>query len=186
MDTTNLKNFPKYLFAAGGAIGVLAFIREVRAHYYRLNKHKAIIQDNVSSFTLTNKSTRTSEKKDITEQTFEILVGKIKNELIHTVCICIDKMRPAQAEVDDIFIGEDAAIDNEYGEILTNKTIDKFLPNFEKTMFSLNRINVGASVINSMEVTNFLINSEIKLIKTFGLSVNQYRNKLKKYLATNE
>lgn len=80
-------------------IGFLAFAYAVRKHYMRLNSKLKALKCNSSTNENTKKGDSTVEinKKviPIPEDIMEKMVEKIKNSIIHTVCMIIDKSNVA-------------------------------------------------------------------------------------------
>lgn len=85
----------KIIIGSLGTSGLLAFIYAIRNHYLRLkNRYKKmhLNQTEISSDNLSLKDNENSKQKsDVSEEVIQKIVEKVKNSVIHTTCILIDK-----------------------------------------------------------------------------------------------
>lgn len=86
-------------------VGFLAFAYAVRKHYVRVNSKIRALKSNSSTIDNTKKGDSTMEinKKilPIPEDILEKMVEKIKNSVIHTICMVIDKFNQSEIENKD-------------------------------------------------------------------------------------
>jgi hypothetical protein len=141
-------------------MSVLAFFYAVKKHYNRikvLNKNTLGIAEKNPEIEESekNKSENIEDDKDDLEMEEKIqkIVEKIKNNIIHTTIICIDRLQKKGAtnstsksfdkkedNNEDIVIEETQIISDDTAESnfnLLNHEVDDFLPEFEKKIYSM-------------------------------------------------
>ena len=134
-------------------MSVFAFFYAVKKHYNRIK----ILNKNALGLPEKNDDSKKSEniKDDNSddlkmEKKIEKIIQKIKNSLIHTTIICIDRMKNLGAtnsniskkedNNEDIVIEDTPIISDDTKESnLLNEDVEDFLPEFEKKMFSINQ-----------------------------------------------
>lgn len=89
-------NTKKIILGSLGTSGILAFINAMRKHYLRLKNRNKKLQLNkaeISSENLSIKDAESSKQKsEVSEEIIQKIVEKIKNSVIHTTCILIDRI----------------------------------------------------------------------------------------------
>jgi hypothetical protein len=94
----NNKQLNSYLIGLAGATGIISIFAAIRQHYLRLKKQaKKQVQSGAISDTNSENLSRNDNIKpvveEISDQIIEKIVDKIKNSIIHSACICIDKIK---------------------------------------------------------------------------------------------
>lgn len=93
----NNKQLNVYLIGLAGATGIISIFNAIRQHYLRLKKQaRKQIKSGTQSDTNSENISRTEIKpecEEISDQVIEKIVEKIMNSIIHTTCICIDKIK---------------------------------------------------------------------------------------------
>lgn len=94
----NNKQLNSYLIGLAGATGIISIFAAIRQHYLRLKKQaKRQIQSGTVSDTNSENLSRNENIKpvneEISDQVMEKIVDKIKNSIIHSTCICIDRIK---------------------------------------------------------------------------------------------
>lgn len=180
----NSKNFKTYSLSFLGAMGIFTTIYTIRKHYLRL---KAKASKGISSSDCkseNNKSTNESQIQNknkeedlINEDLVEKMLEKIKNNTIHTICICIDRFPSADKstlnsidtkdkksisnEKDDIKVEEESInIDSIVKSELLNSdlAVDDFLPDFERGIFAYNAFRQGEEVMSGKYILLLFLN----------------------------
>lgn len=169
MNSFNIEK--KHFLMAFSAMGIFGLLNSLRVHLNRLNKKSKAISSKENSED--NKAEIKEEveiKKEISLETIECLNEKIKNSLIHTICICIDKMNVSKVKSkvkedikelkkenhneDDIIIETNEVLVK--NENISKPTVidplldeldkkDKFLPTFEKSLYDFSQKQDGLS-----------------------------------------
>lgn len=208
------EKFKKLAYGFLGVSGVLGFMYTIQKHYQRLNKKKTITDDNKSETMSKNSKTLSEPPKDeFSEDLMEKLVEKIKNNMIHTISLCLANFmtkKPQKAGVvedtkkdddqnkekeknndDDIVIeqnevesGENMIVPVTPKEASTEVT--DFLPDFERGLYAYNQIRQGESVMSAYQVLEVLVDSEKKIIQSFNIKISKYQEKLAQYSTTNQ
>lgn len=162
----NSFNFEKkHFLIAFSAMGFFGVLNSLRVHLNRLNKRNKAISSKENSIDVKTEIKEEIEvKKEVSLETIENLCEKIKNSLIHTICICIDKMNLSKVKVKEVKNIEKKETQNdddivvETNEVDTNQNIvnvakpteidplidelerkDKFLTNFEKSLYDFSQ-----------------------------------------------
>eukprot|EP00340_Litonotus_pictus_P000437 CAMPEP_0170515678 /NCGR_PEP_ID=MMETSP0209-20121228/2082_1 /TAXON_ID=665100 ORGANISM="Litonotus pictus, Strain P1" /NCGR_SAMPLE_ID=MMETSP0209 /ASSEMBLY_ACC=CAM_ASM_000301 /LENGTH=438 /DNA_ID=CAMNT_0010800271 /DNA_START=6 /DNA_END=1322 /DNA_ORIENTATION=+ len=163
-------NIKKLLVGFTGAAGIITLMNAIRKHYLRLkNKNKKAISargDNSSE----NMSQLPEKEEKISEELIEKLVEKIKNSLIHTTCICLDKFIEQEKKLNpfnpDITVSkvlgeekkeDDIEVVQEENQVATKKEGEN--PNIDK--------DIGEFISQIETKTEFLPNFE-KGIFSYG------------------
>lgn len=102
----NNKHLSTYLIGLAGATGVISIFTAIRQHYLRLKKQsKRQIQSGTVSDTNSENLSRNENIKPVNEeipdQIIEKIVEKIKNSIIHSTCICIDRIKEPKIEKEE-------------------------------------------------------------------------------------
>ena len=163
-------NYKAYSLSFLGAMGVITAFYSIRKHYLRLKNRntKKIAASDSKSETNNSSSIKIEEENTITEDLVEKMLEKIKNNTIHSICICIDrfgeKRQPnpqnsstpqieENKEKDDDIVVEDSSLvksellDSKLKENNIEKEYDDFLPDFERGLFAYNAFRQGQNVM---------------------------------------
>lgn len=177
----NNKQFNTYLIGLAGATGVISIFAAIRQHYMRLKKlSKRQIQSgaDTNSENLSKNDNIKPANEEISDQIMEKIVEKIKNSIIHSTCICIDRIKDPKPEKeesilksgvineaesqiikdDEIVIEEQVnekkkvdvdVIDKDLVELIaTIESKQEFLPDFERNLFAYNQVRQGEAVMS--------------------------------------
>lgn len=156
----------KQIYGFIGATGVLTVLNAIKNHYLRLkSRKKRLPEKNLDTSTEISKIIDPVDPVEeyLTEEIVEKMVEKIKNGVIHTTCICIDKMNNSRVEnkkeekineskpekkpenEDEIIISEEKVkmpvsegLESkiEMDELIaTIESKEEFIPKFEKDLF---------------------------------------------------
>lgn len=212
MDRLDLVS-KKSLFSLLGVFGFAVFANAVKNHYLRLKKRmiKAAPSQKNQLDDSVELESKAPKDRIIPEDLFEKLVEKIKNSMIHSYCIFIDRItnsaglykevteKKAEVQDDNEIVVEDIACEtkkedikditeekaDELREIMTSMYMKtSFIPEFERRLFSQHNLN--SNTISPYHMLDHFVNTEKDIIKSFKYTTDEYQKSLAQYLKTNK